>query len=154
MNDIQVLLKKTQKAAKKYKPKQEANWVSYYDKEGYTHTFEGLNDCTYCETCIADAISDAEKMELPDDFAEMTYQTETSVEKEDFLTCETCGETINCSNIITMQEIEHWLNIEKFDITNNKDCHELQTVLNEGKHKFAKECELIAKHIINLIKTQ
>ena len=30
-------------------------------------------------------------MELPDDFSEMTYQTETSVEKEYFLLCETCG---------------------------------------------------------------
>jgi Fe2+ or Zn2+ uptake regulation protein len=151
MNDIQVLLKKTQKAAKKYKPKQEANWVSYYDKEGYTHTFEDLNDYTYYETCIAGAMKDAEKMELPDDFAEMTYQTETSVEKSDFLTCETCGEIINCSSIITMQEIEHWLNIEKFDITDIQDCYELHVVLNKGKHEFAKECELIAKHILSLI---
>ena len=39
INNIQVLLQKTKKAAKKYKPKHEVNWVSYYDKEGYTHTF-------------------------------------------------------------------------------------------------------------------
>lgn len=151
MNNIQVLLDKIKKNAKKCKPKKEANWVSYYDTNGFMCTFEGLNDSTYCETCIDKAVKEAEKMELPDDFQEMTYQTETSEKKEDFLACETCGELISCASIITMQEIEHWLGIEAFDINSNRDCYELQVVLVEGKHEFSKECELIAKHVLSLI---
>lgn len=76
-------------------------------------------------------------MELPDDFSEMTYQTETSVEKEYFLLCETCGELIECSHIITSQEIQHWLNLEKFDITDIQDCYELHIVLNDDIRAFS-----------------
>lgn len=66
MENTEKLKQLIAETASKYKPKNEANWVSYYDTSGYLETFEDMNDCTFCEDCIGAAIETAKGMEQPE----------------------------------------------------------------------------------------
>lgn len=147
MENVEKLKQIIAESAKKYKPKNEANWVSYYDTAGYVETFEDMNDSTFCEDCIGAAIETAKGMEKPEDFAEFTYQTETSVEKDFPLICDTCGEVIFCTVLWDGQEMEHWLELDTFDVNCTQTCYELMTLLEDKPEGY----EQVAANILELI---
>ena len=151
MENINKLIAAIAEKANLFKPKDSACYVSYEDKDGYIREFSDMGGTTFCESCISKAVKEAEEMELPEDFKEMTYEIETSVEREGFLTCENCGDIIRCSVIVDKQELEHWLSLEAFDVNNAQLCYELETLFYEGKMTYPDKCEEIAIKILQLI---
>lgn len=141
--------------ANRYKPKNKANWICFYSSDSaYSETYEPSNSETYCEDCIEKAVEKLNKdpsAVFPKNFEGFTYDTETSKEGEDFCCCDSCGEIIRQSIILTRQEVSHWLKLTDLDyqkgLNDNRFCYELLEILSEAG-EYKELITQIAKKII------
>ncbi len=121
----------------------------------YTHTLEDADDCDYCELCIDKAVEEWQKksnsghLDVPRG-TEITYQVETSPEKEHFCICSMCGEIIFASLILLEDEVWHWEKHEDLDKLSAQEAYELAEVFGcHGQEEILDpRLEAIAKRVI------
>lgn len=151
--------------AREYAPKKEICWLCWEDKKGIQHTLSARNHLDFCEDCIDNAVQETQREcdsgEFADEYGDeydvvkpgtkITFQVETSPEKDFFCHCNKCDEVIEAGLILIAEEIEHWETLNENDLADPHACYELTEILNcYDEESYNDEIISLAKRIIRI----